>query len=404
VDAERNGTTGLLRSLHSPRALLAGVAFSFLACCAAGEWVSRRDTYAGQERFHPRLSLETHHYPTARQVIAFAEHRLDRDRVAVIVGGNSVLYGYGQDLPDLWTRHLQEELGDGYRVVNLGARGAHPAEFGGVVAEALSRKGYQVIYATGFGTPGISQSFVDGSPDRYRYFFWDAYERGLLRDHPARQEELNQALAARRRDEAFAELRRGTGIDRATSNRDLWTAVAYRHVATVWEPTVRASVLRPRCRYPDAEPLAGGVFSALPYEQRYPAAHEEACLAMARDWCGVHQRFTRGADWIRMLQAVFPEEDRRHTLMVGVPDSPHFVRRLTSAEQAAYRATFAAAVTYFEDHGFSALAVGADWTEDDFFDRCHVGPHGSRKLAAEVAPKVRQMAEELGYLSGGGAR
>ena len=65
-----------------------------------------------------------------------------------VVGGNSVLYGAGQRGQELWTRHLQARLGDGYRVLNLALPGCHPAEFGGTAAEMLARDFPRLIFVS----------------------------------------------------------------------------------------------------------------------------------------------------------------------------------------------------------------------------------------------------------------
>jgi hypothetical protein len=78
------------------------------------------------------------------------------------------------------------------------------------------------------------------------------------------------------------------------------------------------------------------------------------------------------------------------------------VDRLTSAEQARYHAIIPSYLPGIEGLGFSVLDVSSGWTADDFIDRCHLNAQGGRRLAESVAPKVRRMAEELGYLEGGG--
>src|SRR3954463_15698565 len=96
-----------------PGPLLLGVAVSFLGCCLAGYYLAHRNVYAPVVRFHPMISPETLHYPSASQVVALARSRLRRDRVAVIVGGSSINHGVGQRLEEVWTRKLQADLGDG---------------------------------------------------------------------------------------------------------------------------------------------------------------------------------------------------------------------------------------------------------------------------------------------------
>src|SRR6476469_4742344 len=97
----RTEAEGLFARLHSPRALLLGVAFSFLASCAAGELVSRRNVFRSFHRFHTHIAPESHYYPTVRQVRALARERAEKDRVLVIVGCNSILHGCGQPESEL---------------------------------------------------------------------------------------------------------------------------------------------------------------------------------------------------------------------------------------------------------------------------------------------------------------
>jgi hypothetical protein len=45
----------------------------------------------------------------------------------------------------------------------------------------------------------------------------------------------------------------------------------------------------------------------------------------------------------------------------------------------------------------AAAEVCAGYTGLEFIDAGHLSPEGAVKLAAEVAPRVRQMAREPGY-------
>ena len=245
--------------LIAPRALLLGVAVSFLACCAAGFLASRRNPFRHVERFHQMLSPEALFYPTASQVLRLAEGRAGPDQVAVLVGGSSILHGTGQTAEQVWTRKLQALLGERYRVVNLGFRSAETVEFGAVVAEALGRDHKKVILITDLH-PGRMHPDPDGS--RFKRFFWDARCKGLLLPHPERDRRLDEeirearelersvgreALQAQGRwtQEQLLELRAHTRLDGALYFQDLWNAVAYEHFFSVWTPLSRASVTRP---------------------------------------------------------------------------------------------------------------------------------------------------------------
>jgi hypothetical protein len=82
-------------------------------------------------------------------------------------------------------------------------------------------------------------------------------------------------------------------------------------------------------------------------------------------------------------------------------ESPHYVKQLAPAEQEAYRDLAVRQVRLLEKAGFPALEVGRDYDAENFVDRCHLSETGGLRLAAEVAPKVRELARRLGYLGQG---
>ena len=63
---------------------------------------------------------------------------------------------------------------------------------------------------------------------------------------------------------------------------------------------------------------------------------------------------------------------------------------LSPEVRAAYRSSFAATARALELAGCRTLEVGRDFTEEDFFDYCHISDVGAGKMAAEVAPAVRR--------------
>ncbi len=382
----------------APEALFAGIAFSFLACCLAGLVVGEFNVFRDFRRFHRFINGESLFYPTARQVRALARSRAVPGKTLVIVGGNSILFGTGQRPEHLWTRRLQELLGDEFVVLNLALPGGLPSEFGSAAAEALAREHPRVLFVTDFSSAG-APLLPDGLT--YRYFFWDARARGLLTSDAAREERIRE-LAPRRGDgEAFDELRRQMLVDRVVSSRDLWTALAYRGVATVWSPFVGPSFTKPRRKYSDLDPGPN-----LPFETRYTPALHEWSMYVLRGWTAGTEALVAGKDadgtpaLEKNLLPCFPPDTRERTLLLAVWDSPYYYAQLDSAEQQRYAATFGALVPALERLGFAALEVGEDYTVDDFYDRCHLSEQGGRRLAEEVAPKLCEMARRLGYTAG----
>jgi hypothetical protein len=99
----------------------------------------------------------------------------------------------------------------------------------------------------------------------------------------------------------------------------------------------------------------------------------------------------------RQLWAAFPPPFRARTLLLVCHECPHYVGQLTPAEQQTYRELAVLHVQALEKAGFASLEVGRGYGVEEFKDRCHLSETGGLRLAAEVAPKVREMARELGY-------
>src|SRR5262249_46059267 len=153
---------GLIERLVAPRSLLAGAVCSFVACCLLGALASRHNPYRAFERFHTFMSIQTLHYPTASQVCALGRDGLPPDQVLVVLGGNSILYGTGQRIEEVWSRRLQEELGERFSVLNLAQPGASFSEFACVAAEAIARYHDRVIFVAPFGISAGAPDQVDG--------------------------------------------------------------------------------------------------------------------------------------------------------------------------------------------------------------------------------------------------
>ncbi len=99
----------------------------------------------------------------------------------------------------------------------------------------------------------------------------------------------------------------------------------------------------------------------------------------------------------RSLDAI-PAEMKPRTLLLVLHESPHYVDRLAPAEQAAYSALLPAIVSVMEARGIAAEEIGKSYTAADFISGGHLSEEGGRKMARDVAPRVRELAQRLGYL------
>jgi hypothetical protein len=390
--------SGWLGKLLRPYPFFLGVAAAFLGCCLGGLW-SRGQPYTGFERFHRYINPQTHFYPTASQVRATARATLKPERIVVIVGGNSVLNGAGQGLP-LWTARLQALLGPEYQVFNLAMCGAAPGEIGGVTAEILRSEYPRLILITNTwaGASGRTEE-PDGS--LHKYFFWDAYYKGLLQESPQRAERLREVACMKANDDGYAELQRGLHLDAFLSYRDLWTGVAYTSFSTIWHPLLEGTFTQARERYVPTDTTA----YASQHSPNDPVALD-GVRNLLRSSPDFVLRETGGAVRVnpayttpmtRELQQCFPEELRQRTLLVVNHLNPYRVQQLTPEEQKRYYDLFPATVTIAEAAGLSALEIGRQYTVEDYFDWLHFTRSGGQKLAADLAPKVRELARRLGY-------
>src|SRR6476619_494666 len=85
-----------LETLLAPNALLAGVVVAFLGCCAAGHRAASRNYLESFARFHVMIAPDSYFYPTIRQVRQVARATLDPAKIAVVIGGSSIMHGTGQ--------------------------------------------------------------------------------------------------------------------------------------------------------------------------------------------------------------------------------------------------------------------------------------------------------------------
>ena len=387
-----------------PLALLLGVVGSFVACCLAGRVLSRRNAFVDFRRFHAAISPEGLFCPTACQVRALGRSQLT-GKIAVVVGGNSILRGRGQPVKKLWTDRLQELLGDEYRVLNLAADGAFPAEFGGTAAEILTRDFPRLIFVSDISLHGAVALAPPSASARaaavpianfYSYFFWDAYGKGLLPPDPNRAAAI-RAWLDEQDHPGLPELVRGACADGLAYSRDLWTTLAYSRFCTVWTHAVAMPFTRPRRDCPDR--------SGLPRRERIyspiAVAAQMADLRLAIERGNLLRRLASAGDNCGDNPLLFvPPALRGRTLLLVVRGNPYFVERLNPPERADYRAAFPVFVHQLRKAGYTALAVESRYSASDFVDCCHLNAAGGRKLADEVAPAVRRLAHRLGYDEG----
>jgi hypothetical protein len=337
------------------------------------------------------------------QLRALVTSRAPAGRVAVVVGGSSIMNGVGQGPERIWTRQLEVRLGEPYRVVNLAMRAGLTTEAAALAAESLTKDGAPVVFVA-----DLSAGKAWTPLGRYYgYMFWDAYYKGALIDDPAREQRLRELLrdADPASRAAHAERRLGAALDSAFRFNDLWTSLGYRRFFTVWSAIARNAPFRARRTFRDVETGPPAL------AERYPEAGRAEVVQGVRSMLERRQITFRadgsavaGPDsppWEeigRELETALPAPLRRRTLIVVVRPSPFYVDRLTAEDRLRFDDLLRRSVRILEEAGYQAVAEGDEFTADDFADALHLTPSGAAKLAGLVAPRVRSMAERLGYV------
>lgn len=388
--------------LFHPVTLLAGVIFGLLCLSIAGRLVTRQDWHRNFERFHPLIAPESQYQPTIAEMQAIVRARCRPDQILVIVGGNSIFQGVGQPVEKLWTRLLQERLGDRYAVVNLAFRGSSPSDGGALVAESLRDEFPRQIYLA--NVPPFAAASSAGSLD-YRFMLFDAYYKDWLLPHSPRAETIADYLAHPHIYPAARELSLAGRLDAWLRFRELWNGWSVTRGFTFPTPLTPepARAFRPRRTFADHEPD----FEKMPFAQRFPAQFNATEMQITRNTTAQFyepapeggwklSEFER-AQFLKFAGWAFPDQLKARTLIVLSRNSPYYTRQLTPAEQARDEMAFGDGIALWQEAGYAATDYGPGFKDEDFGDRTHLTATGGRKLAAKLAPEIQALANRLGY-------
>jgi lysophospholipase L1-like esterase len=391
------------RPFLKPWTLLLGFAAGLALLAYAGRTVGKRDLHPNSVRFHPMIAPDSQYEPTMAEMRAFVRARCRPDQILVIVGGNSILLGVGQPADRVWTKRLQEILGDHYAVVNLAFRGSSPTDGGAFVAESLRDEFPRQIYIANVAALQAADAIGIAS---YRFIFVDAYYKGMLLPWTPRDQQLNAYLADPVFHTALFERCVGAKIDAVLHYRDFWnwwSATKFFTFATPFQPDPKLAY-KPRAFFADEEPDYEGT----PFEQRFTpttiatdtvVARAYSAAGYAKDAAGVWQLAPAARDQFMDFAArAFPDPLKPRTLILISRNSPFYTEKfepeLRDRDEIAVRDT----ISGFEKLGYAALDTGTHYLIEDFGDRTHLTSAGGAKLAATVAPKIEAMATKLGYI------
>jgi len=392
-----------LPTIFQGRWFFVGLALGLIFMSGLGRRAARSDYHPNFTRFFPAISPEASYYPTVDEMCAIVRARCRPDQVLVIVGGNSVLQGVWQPADLMWSRRLQEELGERYCVINFALRGATPTDGGAVVAEVLRREYPRQIYIA--NEKAATGLFPLGG-QTYRSIFWEAYFKGRLLSDRHRNEWVRNELTDRQNWAMTPEIVGSAWLDDVLRFHDFWNRLSFEKFNTV--PSLFApappALFSPRKLFTDEEPDG----TNLTLDQRYLPAVRETEMKILRGTTILAYAPVAGGGWQmkaglrgqldNVYEQAFPASLHRRTLLLVGRDSSFFRHQLTAEELNRDEQGIHDMVTMLRAHGYAAMDYGADFTDEDYADRTHLAPVGGQKLADAVAREVRSMAEGLDYL------
>ena len=391
------------RPFFRPWTVLAGFGLGLGLMAWAGRTVIQRDLHPNAVRFHPMIAPDSQYEPTMGEMRAFVRARCRPDQILVIVGGNSILLGVGQPADRVWTKRLQEILGDRYAVVNLAFRGSSPTDGGAFVAESLRDEFPRQIYIANVAALQAADAI---GIESYRFILFDAYYKGLLLPWAPRDQQLKEYLAAPDYKTASFERRLGAQADAVLHFRDFWnwwSATKFFTFATPFQPDPKLAY-KPRAYFRDEE----NDYEGTPFEDRFTPTTVANDTVISRAYSAAgYSKNTNGVwqlapatrqQFLDFARRAFPDQLKPRTLILISRNSPFYTQKfepeLRERDNQAVRDT----IEGYEQLGYAALDTGKSYTIEDFGDRTHLTSTGGAKLAEVTAPKIQALATQLGYL------
>jgi hypothetical protein len=352
-------------------------------------------------RFIVPIQPQTQYYPTASQLVRTTLDLAPRNKILVLIGGNSVFRGTAQNRNELWTRYLQEDLGDDYSVVNLAIDQGGMESFGGVAFRILAGIYPKIIYVGTADPRGFDR--IDGL-EIYKYIYWDAYYKGLFDLSSKEAEAADQERRREIRTLPGLAMHFAGFLDSLTFLSSLRNEISYRLISPDWTIDNLAFPFSARKKYKDTDDPNIDVI-----QQRIAGDTDRADLWVARAISAISGILDTSSEAPRILQSVreavsksfdlgFSKKDRSKIVGVFLPTNPRTLARLPDRFRLGLSLQIQEASVALVDLRYNAIVAGRDLTPSDFADESHLMPSGGRKLAVEIADYIGPLARRLNYL------
>jgi hypothetical protein len=384
-----------LRVRVAPRAFFCGFAIAFMICSYLGFSFSGLNHFKNFRRFHqpfaPYLRIE----PTVSQMLSLVREPINQHKTLVIVGGNSIAFGLWQG-KDLWSKRLEEELGQNYVVRNFAMEGMSAFSGGYLAFLSLAKKYQNVLYVTVLDP--LCFYPIDKKPFGAPYYY-DALYKNLLPFYPSidkavheRQSGLWMVNKLKSQEENYA-----GRLDSLFFFQDFWTAITYRTVFPDWISGELKNWLEKQHGYLDIEPPPDPLelrFTVFDDSQEKSRINKKWKNVFLSEKNGSFSLSTDGRAGLKKdLRGLVPEELSSRILVISVKDCPRYTKLLSAAERINYELLYDINSELLKEAGCQNVIIGSDFTENDYVDGCHLSPDGGFKMAHTVADQIKQMTQ-----------
>ncbi len=391
-----------------PIPFFSGVVLGLLLCIMGGHFAARSNIYADRSRFFFQISPEGYVYPTLENLLEFVRQKAPPEKILVLAAGSSISLGVGQQNSHLWTDLLQRELGDGFAVVNGSFRSAKFTSIGLPLLEILSREYPRMLFVTE-SRPGYAPEWMlydSRSPFfyPYNYLLFQAWLGGKLLPNPERDQRLWGALSS---SDEYTQLHSREDLiravlERATHASDLWNVLSYRFFFTLFSPVQSPDLpfWAPRKQLADDAWVFTFDREQLDRDQAQQLSVLKDAYVDKIENSGDGEFKLSAEAWknFAAIEKAFPDYAiRERTLFLVTPRNPHLTQELDPTEKQSYEASLRNWSETLSKAGFQAFPLGIDYESEDFIDAHHFSNMGAPKMAADVAARLRRMAEGNGW-------
>ena len=390
-----------------PMPFFSGVLLGLLLCIAGGHLAARSSIYGERSRFFFQISPEGYVYPTLENLLQFVRQKAPPEKILVIAAGSSISLGVGQQNDHLWTDLLQRDLGDKFAVVNVSFRSAIFTSIGLPLLEILSQEYPRLLFVTetrpGFGPKWMQYHPRNSYVYPYNYLLFQAWLSGKLLPNQERDRELwgalhssNEYIQLHAREDLVR-----AALERATQASNLWNFLGYRLFFTLFSPVQSPSLpfWVPRKELADdawaftfdRERLSS---DRIPQLSILKGAYVEKVESFGN---GEFRLSAAARGNLATIERAFDRSLRERTLFMVTPRNPYLVQELAPTEKQSYEASLRDWSETLNAAGFQTFPLGTDYDSEDFIDAHHFSNKAAPKMAADVAERVRRLAESNGW-------